>query len=138
MAGDHVDHHPPPTRLRFAGTGGGGAVRLSAPACQAACLGQRGHGIGAALLGRARVGGTHLPGKLGEPAIKGRRGRGPDGAIDVGHPVVQRADRDVAIILGGLASLPGGIGINAAHRGIDGIDDPLSRPAVPVADARGQ
>ena len=42
------------------------------------------------------------------------------------------------LVLGLEAALSGGVGIVGPHRRVDGVDDPLPRPPVPVADARGQ
>jgi hypothetical protein len=44
----------------------------------------------------------------------------------------------VSVVLGGNTALTGGVGIGGPHRGVDGVDDSLPRPAVPVAHARGQ
>lgn len=140
FAGHHADDHPRPGRLTFASVlaGPGGAVGLPTRTAQPAALGQRRQCVGAALIHRPWIGRAHLLGELGQPAIKGRRGGGGHRTADLGHPVVRGADGDVTVLLGGHPTLPGGVGIGDPHRGIDGVDDPLPRPTVPIPDPGGQ
>ena len=99
---------------------------------------QRGQRVGAALIQRPGIRGAHLLGKVRESPVEGRRGRGGDGAVDLGHPIVEGVDSNVPVLLGGLTTLTRGVGVGGAHRGVDGVDDPLLRPSLPVADACGQ
>lgn len=138
VARHYVDDHLRPGRTIGVVTRPVGALRLPAGARQPATLGQGGQRVGPALIQCPRVCRAHLLGELREPPIKGSGGGGSDRPVDIGHPIVFGADSDMAVGLGGKAALAGGVGVGGSHGGVDGVDDSLLRPAVPVADAFGQ
>ena len=80
VAGYHVDDHlrPGPITIGIVIADFGGAIFLSAGACQPTAVGQGAQCVGSALIQCSRVRRAHLLGELRESSVKGRRSRGGD------------------------------------------------------------